>query len=189
METLLAQIKTEASEFAYRTDIELEKKLKFENSPQFGHHLRVSRADGPKVRGDKQYIELKTQKAGALFTTVKIRRISEEHQDQSKQYQKLQSSIVKEVIEMTGSYFPVLDDTNKLVAELDLYVTFADVAVYAPIPYVRPVMKVHGDIMLKSSRHPCVERQDDVSFIENDVELIDSKSMFHIITGPNVLKN
>lgn len=33
-----------------------------------------------------------------------------------------------------------------------------------------------GSLILKDARHPCLEVQDDMSFIPNDVEMIKSKS-------------
>lgn len=43
-----------------------------------------------------------------------------------------------------------------------------------------------GDLLLKEARHPCLEVQDDVNFIANDVEMVKEKSEFLIITGPNM---
>jgi DNA mismatch repair protein MSH2 len=180
------QLKPEAKRVAARLDVEFEKKLKFEHSPQYGYHLRLSRVDASKIRGDREYIELRTQKAGLLFTTTTLRRLSSDYIDYGKEYQKQSSSIAKEILSITGTYFPVLEQLNRLVAELDVYISLAQVAVSAPIPYVRPKVSADGDLVLKGARHPCVEMQDDVSFIENDIELLDESSLFHIITGPNM---
>ena len=43
-----------------------------------------------------------------------------------------------------------------------------------------------GDIVLLGCRHPCMEVQDGVSFIANDVYLLRDRESFLIITGPNM---
>ena len=40
--------------------------------------------------------------------------------------------------------------------------------------------------MLRACRHPCVEVQDDVNFIANDVRMNRSTAELQIITGPNM---
>jgi DNA mismatch repair protein MSH2 len=74
----------------------------------------------------------------------------------------------------------------------------------APVPYIRPVMcdRGKGDIILEGARHPCLELQENITFIANDVSLlrgnqgwagifllyssIPGKDEFQIITGPNM---
>ena len=75
-----------------------------------------------------------------------------------------------------------------MLAHLDVIVSFAHVSVHAPAAYVRPKMhgRGEGDTILKEARHPCMEMQDDVQFITNDVELRRGSSEFLIITGPNM---
>jgi DNA mismatch repair protein MSH2 len=60
---------------------------------------------------------------------------------------------------------------NELIAQLDVLVSFAVVAISAPIPFVCPSLLSMGSgkIQLTDARHPCLELQEDISFIPNDV--------------------
>jgi DNA mismatch repair protein MSH2 len=90
-----------------------------------------------------------------------------------------------------------MEQLTELVAEIDILISFAHQSCYAKIPYTRPTVLNHNDtstparIILHGARHPCLENQDIVSlsasaFIENEVSLIQGKSDFLIITGPNM---
>lgn len=51
---------------------------------------------------------------------------------------------------------------------------------------MHPLNDAHRKTELISSRHPIVEVQDDITFISNDVRLVQHESEFIIITGPNM---
>ncbi|PYH80019.1 hypothetical protein BO82DRAFT_375896 [Aspergillus uvarum CBS 121591] len=145
-------------------DQEVEKKLFMEN-----HRAGC-------IRNKREYQECSTQKNGVYFTTSTMQALRREHDQLS------------EVVNVAASYCPVLEQLGGVLAHLDVVVSFAHAAVHAPTPYVRPKMHPRGtgNTILKEARHPCMEMQDDISFITNDVSLIRDESSFLIITGPNM---
>lgn len=153
--------------------LEAHKKLKLEHSAVHGHHLRVARTDGSKLRGKPLYTELSTQKQGVLFTTRELRAVSERYEDVSQKYASAQADVVKQVIDVCASYCPVIETLGEVLAMMDVMAAFADVAAHAPAEYVRPkvVGKESGEVTLVEARHPCIEAQDGVAFIPNDIAL------------------
>ncbi len=170
--------------------LDAEKKLKLELNSNHGWCMRVTRNEERAIR-DKNYLkQLQTVKAGVFFTTDKMSEISLESSQIQNKYNKQQSSLVKEIISITSTYSPVLEKLSLILAHLDVIVSFAHVSAYAPVPYVRPTMHPlndpNGKTIVKEARHPCVEVQDGVTFIANDVEFIKNQVEFLIITGPNM---
>jgi DNA mismatch repair protein MSH2 len=167
---------------------EIEKKLFLENHRTHGWCFRLTRNEASCIRNKKSYLEISTQKNGVYFTTNALQALRREHDQLSSSYNRTQSSLVTEVVSVAASYTPVLGSLAAILAHLDVIVSFAHVSVHAPAAYVRPKMHARGtgDTILKEARHPCMECQDDVSFITNDVELRRDSSRFLIITGPNM---
>lgn len=187
LEEIKNGIEPEAFNVSRRLNLELNKKLKVEKNSIYGYHLRLSRQDSTHIRNKSEYIELATQKAGVLFTTSKLRELSNRFMSLSSEYEKQQGELVKELIGIVATYSGVMEQLNSVIAHLDVLVSFAHVSLHAPTTYVRPKLfeQGNGNIILKDARHPCLEVQDDVSFIANDVEMIRDQSEFQIITGPN----
>lgn len=165
-----------------------EKKLFLENHKTHGWCLRLTRAEAGCIRNNKKYQECSTQKNGVYFTTSKLQNLRREFDQNSENYNRTQASLVNEVINVAASYCPVIERLAGTIGHMDVIVSFAHCSVHAPIPYTRP--KVHprgtGNTILKEARHPCLEMQDNVQFITNDVILKHESSEFLIITGPNM---
>lgn len=169
-------------------DQEVDKKLFLEQHKTHGWCFRLTRNESGCIRNKKTYQEISTQKNGVYFTTSTLLSLRREFDQLSETYNRTQSGLVNEVVSVAASYCPVLEKLAAVLSHLDVIVSFAHVSVNAPTPYVRP--KLHprgtGNTILKEARHPCMEMQDDVSFITNDVALVRGESEFLIITGPNM---
>ncbi|KAF9788606.1 DNA mismatch repair protein [Thelephora terrestris] len=156
-----------------KLDLELNKKLHLENSQQYGYCFRLTKNDARAIHGNKSYIEYGNTKAGIFFTTIKLKEAASDYKDAMNDYSKVQSGLVKEIVTIASTYTPVLEAWNHDLAHLDVILSLAHVAVNAPEPYIKPSMleKGSGSLILQEARHPCLEVQDDVSFIPNEIEM------------------
>lgn len=164
------------------------KKIFLENHKVHGWCMRLTRTEAGCIRNSSRYQECSTQKNGVYFTTKTLQTYRREFDQLSQTYNRTQSSLVSEVVGVAASYCPVLEQLAGVLAHLDVIISFAHCSVHAPTSYVRP--KIHprgqGSTILKEARHPCMEMQDDIQFITNDVEMKRGESSFLIITGPNM---
>ena len=165
-----------------------EKKLFLENHRVHGWCFRLTRNEAGCIRNKRQYQECSTQKNGVYFTTSTMQTMRREFDQLAENYNRTQSGLVNEVVNVAASYCPVIEQLAGVLAHLDVIVSFAHVSVHAPTSYVRPKMHPRGEgsTILKEARHPCMEMQDDIQFITNDVCLTRGNSEFLIITGPNM---
>jgi len=162
---------------------------KLELDPRFGYCLRVTRKEEKHIRGKSKYEQLASVSKGVMFTTKKLKGLSNQHREKAEEYETKQQDLVMKLIGVVASYVPVMEDMREMLSTLDVILSFAHVAVNAPVAYVRPTMTEGvGNIVLKEARHPCIEVLDELgaSYIPNDVELVRGKSHFEIITGPNM---
>ncbi|KAF3067212.1 DNA mismatch repair protein msh-2 [Daldinia childiae] len=164
------------------------KKIFLENHKVHGWCMRLTRTEAGCIRNNSHYQECSTQKNGVYFTTKSLQSYRREFDQLSQTYDRTQKGLVNEVVSVAASYSPVLEQLAGVLAHLDVIISFAHCSVHAPTSYVRPTIHPRGEgsTILKEARHPCMEMQDDIQFITNDVELRRDESSFLIITGPNM---
>ncbi|KAH6615580.1 DNA mismatch repair protein msh-2 [Chaetomium sp. MPI-SDFR-AT-0129] len=188
LDRIRTEMDREYAEAASDLGQERDKKIFLENHKVHGWCMRLTRTEAGCIRNKSRYLECSTQKNGVYFTTKTLQGHRREFDQLSQNYNRTQSGLVNEVVGVAASYSPVLERLAGVLAHLDVIVSLAHCSVHAPVSYVRP--KIHprgeGQTILMEARHPCLEMQDDVQFITNDVELTRDKSSFLIITGPNM---
>lgn len=164
------------------------KSVKLENNPLNGYYFRISRKDDIALKLLKNHKVIATNKDGIKFQTEKLSEVNDEFVGLKESYEEAQKSVVDEVLKIAAGYLDTLQSLNNLVSELDIFVSFAQVALSSQNEYIRPILHELGSGILKlnESRHPCLELQDGINFIPNDAEFIKDDKMFCIITGPNM---
>ncbi|KDO34986.1 hypothetical protein SPRG_01049 [Saprolegnia parasitica CBS 223.65] len=120
---------------------------------------------------------------GFYFVTPTLKALAKDHMGFVKEYEVRQAHILSAAIEVAATYVPVVESAAKLVAALDVLLGFAHVASHAS--YCRPVLGTSA-VALQHARHPCVELQDGVEFIPNNIEMDAKSSRFQLLTGPNM---
>lgn len=189
-ESLERQIHSLHKQTASDLDLPVDKALKLDKGTQFGHVFRITKKEEPKIRKKltTQFIVLETRKDGVKFTNTKLKKLGDQYQKVLEEYKNCQKELVNRVIQTAVTFSEVFKSLATMLSELDVLLSFADLASSCPTPYTRPDINPPdvGDIILEGSRHPCVEAQDWVNFIPNDCKLIRGKSWFQIITGPNM---
>ncbi|KAK9908301.1 hypothetical protein WJX75_005715 [Coccomyxa subellipsoidea] len=153
--------------------------------------LRITQTEEKKVRKKLQsgrYMTLETRKDGTKFTNRQLKEAAERLQAISRSYDQRQHALVEQVVSVAATFAEVWEGVAGMVAEMDLLAGFAELAMCAPLPYVRPTMLPAdaSELKLTACRHPCVEAQDGVEFIANDCHMERGKSWFQVITGPNM---
>ncbi|XP_014510551.1 DNA mismatch repair protein MSH2 [Vigna radiata var. radiata] len=189
-ELLESQIHNLHRQTADDLDLPIDKALKLDKGTQFGHVFRITKKEEPKIRKklNTQFIVLETRKDGVKFTNTKLKKLGDKYQQILEEYKNCQKKLVDKVVETATTFSQVFESLAEIISELDVLLSFADLASSCPTPYTRPDITPadEGDIILEGCRHPCVEAQDWVNFIPNDCKLVREKTWFQIITGPNM---
>ncbi|XP_053605013.1 DNA mismatch repair protein Msh2 isoform X2 [Plodia interpunctella] len=187
LQQLQAAAEKELNKAARDLNLDAGKSIKLETNPQNGFYFRVTMKDEQNLRGNKKYTIIDAVKGGVRFKTNALENITEDYLQAKSTYEKEQDKVVAEIVAIAAGYSESLCCLSQMVSRLDVLVSFAVAAATAPAPYCRPQLTLGADeLLLEDLRHPCLELQEGVSYIPNDVVFKRGVGTTHIVTGANM---
>ena len=159
------------------------KTLKVDYNKVFGYYIEVSKSFADQV--PDRFVRKQTLTNCERYITQELKEMENTIFSADEKLVSLEFEIFTELREFISSNSARIRETAALVAELDVYRSFADVA--GKNNYVCPEVDISTDISIKDGRHPVVEKfVTDSYFVPNDTTLDTTKNKIMIITGPNM---
>ncbi|XP_047531319.1 DNA mismatch repair protein Msh2 [Vanessa atalanta] len=187
LETLQSSAEKELNKAARELGLDAGKTIKLESNPQNGFNFRVTLKEEHGLRGNKKYTIIDAVKSGVRFKNNALESITEEYLQTKSAYEKEQDKVVSEIIGIASGYAECLRALSLQLSRADVLLAFALAARAAPAPYCRPELaRAPHELLLLGLRHPCLEVQEGVSFIPNDVVFRRGSCVMHVVTGANM---
>ena len=131
------------------------------------------------------YIRKQTLVNCERFITPELKEIEALILDAEDKIFSLEYKIFENIRGRISAHTKQLQLTALVLAELDVLVSLANVAVHNK--YVKPAISCKNRIKINEGRHPVVERVLGANmFVPNDTDMDRDKSRFLLITGPNM---
>ncbi|KAL6266463.1 hypothetical protein P5V15_003311 [Pogonomyrmex californicus] len=188
MEETEETIQDQLNKAANDLGLEAGKIIKLESNQQFGYYFRITLKEEKILRNKKHYTILDSNKAGVRFRNNKLNELNDDFIAARNKYLERQKDVITEIIGIAAGYSDTVRSIGGVLACLDVLTAFASAAVSANKVYVRPKMvpSEEGELNLIQVRHPCLELQQGVDYIANDINFKRDQYHFCIITGPNM---
>jgi DNA mismatch repair protein MutS len=168
------------------------KSLKVGYNRIFGYYLEVSRANGSRVPDD--YERRQTLTGGERYVTPELKEHEARVLHAEEQIEALEGEIYARLLDDLAGYQERLLATSAAVAQVDVLLSLAEVAVRRG--YARPELTEGTEFDVRGGRHPMLEGAlDGHEFIPNDVffdssadggELGEQGVRVLLLTGPNM---
>ena len=159
------------------------KNLRVRFNRVFGYYLEVTNSYKNLV--PKDWIRKQTLANAERYTTEKLKELEDIILGAEDKLFSLEYDLFCEIRDRIGLEVKRIQQTAKAVAKLDVFASLALVA--ERNNYVCPDINTEGRIVIKSGRHPVVERTiTNDMFVANDTYLDNEANRVSIITGPNM---
>jgi len=157
------------------------KSLKVGYNKVFGYYIEVTKANLGLV--PPEYIRKQTLVNAERFITPELKEYESLVLNAQERIAELEAQLFRQVCRQVAGASSRILATARVLAELDVYASLAEVAVRNR--YVRPIVDEGDEIHIIGGRHPVVELVLEEPFVPNDTH-ITRDELIHIITGPNM---
>lgn len=157
-------------------------KIAFNNV--FGYYLEVTHTHKDKVPAD--WLRKQTLVNAERYITPELKEYEEQILGAEEKILALETRLYNELLFGLSEYIKPIQLNAQLVAQLDVLLNFANIAIKNY--YVRPQIEESNVLDIKGGRHPVIEKNLPVgeAYITNDVYLDSESQQIMIITGPNM---
>ena len=171
------------------------KSLRVGYNKVFGYYLQVSNA----YRGEvpAEYVRRQTLTEGERYITPELKEYETRVLTAQERIAELERDLYARVLKEIASYHRRLQRSAAALAQLDVLLGFADLAVQHR--YVRPALDASGELEIVAGRHPVVEAALEQAlaedrpglaatsgFVANDCRLDTADCQIVLLTGPNM---
>ncbi|MFN0197893.1 MAG: DNA mismatch repair protein MutS [Planctomycetaceae bacterium] len=149
----------------------------------FGYYLEVTASHSSKIPAD--YIRKQTLKNQERYITPALKEYEEKVLRAEERALRWEQELFQSLRDRVGRYAPQIQQSADVLAEVDVLVSFASLALRQS--YCRPELTDEPVLDVRQSRHPVLDRlQPSGKFVPNDLQLGAKNGTIQIITGPNM---
>ncbi|PKM40465.1 MAG: DNA mismatch repair protein MutS [Firmicutes bacterium HGW-Firmicutes-9] len=158
------------------------KSLRVSYNRVFGYYIEVTKSYLAQV--PYEYERKQTLANAERFITPELKEMEQKILGAKDRLVVLENELFAGIRDVLVNCTARLQTNGALIAELDCYVSLAEVA--SNNQYCRPKWNQQGRIKIINGRHPVIERAMKEPFVPNDVLLNRTDDRLLIITGPNM---
>ncbi len=156
-------------------------KIKYNNV--LGYFIEVSKSGYKDI--PNSFIKRQTLMNNERYTTEKLLEYEKAINEANEVGFSLETEIFIQIRDDIAQYVAKIIDISNIVAWIDVYSSFAYMAINKN--YIKPIIDESSIIDIKNGRHPVVENYiQSSSFIPNDIYIDNKDDTLLIITGPNM---
>ena len=159
------------------------KNLKIGYNKVFGYYIEVSKGNIPLIQDSWGWIRKQTLTTGERYITPELKEKEQIILGAEEKIINLEYNLFVEIRDTAKKYINDLQEISLVLSELDMLLSFANVA--ETNGYIRPEITNDRVIDIVDGRHPVVEKVSKNDYVPNDVKM-DEKTDVLLITGPNM---